>query len=235
MKMKKNFLSATLMVVFMLTATNSQAQSWADLLNKDNISKVVNAITGNTETIFYALFVGIFIYKELNLEKFKKCIVDSVKDLSVITMILAFSGIFSYGVVFDQLPKTLTTLLVGLTSNKYVLLLLILIMLTVFGMFMETTVITLIVTPILIPIITQYGIDPVHFGIIMMTIVTMGCSTPPVGVALYTCSNIMDCSVQETTKYSLPLFIAIMATLAICVFFPDLVLFLPNMIYGTSM
>ena len=185
--------------------------------------------------VFYALFVGIFIYKELNLEKFKKCIVDSVKDLSVITMILAFSGIFSYGVVFDQLPKTLTTLLVGLTSNKYVLLLLILIMLTVFGMFMETTVITLIVTPILIPIITQYGIDPVHFGIIMMTIVTMGCSTPPVGVALYTCSNIMDCSVQETTKYSLPLFIAIMATLAICVFFPDLVLFLPNMIYGTSM
>ena len=99
----------------------------------------------------------------------------------------------------------------------------------------EATVITLIVTPILIPIITQYGIDPVHFGIIMMTIVTMGCSTPPVGVALYTCSNIMDCSVQETTKYSLPLFIAIMATLAICVFFPDLVLFLPNMIYGTSM
>ena len=67
----------------------------------------------------------------------------------------------------------------------------------------------------------------------MMTIVTMGCSTPPVGVALYTCSNIMDCSVQETTKYSLPLFIAILATLAICVFFPDLVLFLPNMIYGT--
>ena len=61
--------------------------------------------------VFYALFVGIFIYKELNLEKFKKCIVDSVKDLSVITMILAFSGIFSYGVVFDQLPKTLTTLL----------------------------------------------------------------------------------------------------------------------------
>ena len=107
--------------------------------------------------VFYALVVGAFIYKELTLEKFKKCVIDSVKDLSVITMILAFSGIFSYGVVFDQLPKTLTTMLVGLTSNKYVLLLLILIMLTVFGMFMETTVITLIVTPILIPIITQYG------------------------------------------------------------------------------
>ena len=184
--------------------------------------------------VFYALVVGAFIYKELTLEKFKKCVIDSVKDLSVITMILAFSGIFSYGVVFDQLPKTLTTMLVSLTSNKYILLLLILIMLTVFGMFMETTVITLIVTPILIPIITQYGIDPVHFGIIMMTIVTMGCSTPPVGVALYTCSNIMGCSVEETTRYSIPLFVAILITVAMCVFFPKMVLFLPNLIYGAA-
>ena len=184
--------------------------------------------------VFYALFVGIFIYKELDLEKFKKCVVDSVKDLSVITMILAFSGIFSYGVVFDQLPKTLATFLVALTSNKIILLFLIILMLVVFGMFMETTVITLIVTPILLPVITQYGIDPVHFGIIMMTVVTMGCSTPPVGVALYTCSNIMDCSVEETTKYAIPLYIAILATLLICIFFPKLILFLPNLVYGTS-
>ena len=168
------------------------------------------------------------------MKKFKECLVSSVKDLSVTTMILAFSGIFSYGVVFDQLPATLTNILIAVTSNKYLLLFLVILMLVAFGMFMETTVITLIVTPILIPIITQYGIDPVHFGIIMMTIVTMGCSTPPVGVALYTCSNIMDCSVEETTKYSIPLFVAIMATLAICVFFPKLVLFLPNLIYGAS-
>lgn len=184
--------------------------------------------------VFYALFVGIFVYKELNWKTFKECLISSVKDLSVTTMILAFSGIFSYGVVFDQLPKTLTNMLVSLTDNKYLLLLLIILMLVVFGMFMETTVITLIVTPILIPIVTQYNIDPVHFGIIMMTVVTMGCSTPPVGVALYSCSNIMGCSVQETTKYSIPLYVAIAATLAIVIFFPDLILFLPNMIYGAS-
>lgn len=185
--------------------------------------------------VFYALFVGVFIYRELDLEKFQKCVVGSVKDLSVITMILAFSGIFSYGVVFDQLPKTLTNALISLTDSKYVLLLLVIIMLTVFGMFMETTVITLIVTPILVPVIMRYGIDPVHFGIIMMTIVTMGCSTPPVGVALYTCSDIMHCRVEETTKYSVPLFIAIGFTVLIAVLFPDLILFLPNLIYGTSM
>ena len=85
-------------------------------------------------------------------------------------------------------------------------------------MFMETTVITLIITPILLPVIRQFGIDPVHFGIVMMTTVTMGCSTPPVGVALYTCSSIMNCSVQETTRYAIPWFVAIFATLAVSVF-----------------
>ena len=172
--------------------------------------------------VFYALFVGGFV----------QCLISSVKDLSVTTMILAFSGIFSYGVVFDQLPATLTNILVAVTDNKYILLFLILLMLTIFGMFMETTVITLICTPILVPLIQQYGIDPVHFGIIMMTVVTMGCSTPPVGVALYTCSNIMGCSVEETTRYSMAYYVAIIVTLLVCIFLPQVVLFLPDLVYG---
>ena len=159
--------------------------------------------------IFYAFTIGAFVYKELTWDKFKTCVIDSVKDLSVITMILAFSGIFSYGVVYDQLPAVLAKALVGFTDSRIVLLWSIIILLTICGMFMETTVITLIITPILLPVIRQFGIDPVHFGIVMMTTVTMGCSTPPVGVALYTCSSIMNCSVQETTRYAIPWFVAI--------------------------
>lgn len=184
--------------------------------------------------VFYALFVGVFIYRELDWKTFMECTVDSVKDLAGITTVLAFSGVFSYGVVYDQLPKVLTAALLSLTSNSIVLIFLIILMLTVFGMFMETTVITLIVTPILIPVIQQFGIDPVQFGIIMMTTVTAGCSTPPVGVALYTCSSIMGCPVEETVKYSVPYYIAILVTLMICIFFPKLILFLPNLVYGVS-
>lgn len=184
--------------------------------------------------VFYALFIGIFIYKELTWESFVQTLTDSVKDMSVITLILGFSGIFSYGVVYDQLPAVLTDALVSMTSNPYVLIFLIIIMLTVFGMFMETTVITLIVTPILIPVIKQYGIDPVHFGIIMMTTVTLGCSTPPVGVALYTSASIMGCTVEDATKKAWPLYVAVLATLLICIFFPDLVLLLPNIVYGVQ-
>ena len=183
---------------------------------------------------FYAIFVGVFIYKELSWERFKETLIASVKDLSVITMILAFSGIFSYGVVFDQLPATLTEMLVSLTNNKYAMLMLIILMLLVFGMFMETTVITLIVTPILMPIIKKYGIDPVQFGIIMMTTVTFGCSTPPVGVALYTSASIMECSVGDVVKQSWPLYLAVLGELAVCIFWPNFVLFLPNMVYGVS-
>ena len=182
--------------------------------------------------IFYAFVIGAFVYKELTLEKFKQCVVDSVKDIAVTTMILAFSGIFSYGVVYDQLPAAIAGALVGFTDNRIVLLWAIVVILIVFGMFMETTVITLIITPILLPVATQFGIDPVHLGIIMMTTITMGCSTPPVGVALYTCSSIMNVPVQETTRYTWPWFIAIFATLAITIFFPQVVLFLPNLVYG---
>jgi TRAP-type C4-dicarboxylate transport system permease large subunit len=108
-------------------------------------------------------------------------------------------------------------------------------MLMVFGMFMETTVITLIVTPILMPIIQKFGIDPVQFGIIMMTTVTFGTSSPPVGVSLYTCSSIMGCSVGETVRQSWPLYLAVISTLMICIFFPKIILFLPNLVYGVAM
>lgn len=184
--------------------------------------------------VFYALFVGVVIYKELTWEKFKKTLRSSIVDISVTTLILGFSGIFSYGVVYDQLPKVLTDALLGLSSNPYIVLFLIIIMLLVFGMFMETTVITLIVTPILVPVVKSFGIDPVQFGIIMMTIVTFGCSTPPVGVALYSTSQIMGCSVQDTVKKSWPLYIAILMVVVVCIFCPKFVLFLPNLIYGAS-
>lgn len=184
--------------------------------------------------VFYALFVGVVIYKELSWETFLETLISSVRDISIITLILGFSGIFSYGIVYDQLPKILTGILLGLSANPYIVLLLIIVMLLVFGMFMETTVITLIVTPILVPVVKSFGIDPVQFGIIMMTIVTFGCSTPPVGVALYSTSQIMGCSVTDTVKKSWPLYIAIITVVIICVFCPKLILFLPNLIYGTS-
>lgn len=182
----------------------------------------------------YALVVGMFIYKELTWKTFLKTLQDSVKDVSVITIILAFSGIFGYGVVYDNLTTSIATFLVGITSNSTILLLLVILFLLFCGMFMETTVIALILTPILLPVMQSVGVDPVVFGMIMMTCVTFGVMTPPVGTALYTVSDIMECPIEETVKYGWPFYVAVILVVAFMVFFPDAVLFLPNLVYGVA-
>ena len=182
----------------------------------------------------YALFVGIVVHKELSKEALMQTLRDSVKDITVITIILAFSGVFGYGVVYDGITTTIATALTSITSNPTILLGIVILFLLICGCFMETTVIALILTPILLPVVQSVGIDPVVFGMIMMTTVTFGVMTPPVGTALYTCSDIMGCSIQETVKYGWPFYLAIVGVILFMVFFPDAVLFLPNLVYGAG-
>ena len=182
----------------------------------------------------YALFVGIVVHKELSKEALMKTLRDSVKDITVITIILAFSGVFGYGVVYDGITITIASALTSITSNPTILLGIVILFLLICGCFMETTVIALILTPILLPVVQSVGVDPVVFGMIMMTTVTFGVMTPPVGTALYTCSDIMGCSIQETVKYGWPVYLAIVGVILFMVFFPDAVLFLPNLVYGAG-
>lgn len=182
--------------------------------------------------VAYALFVGVVVYRELNWETFMVTMKDSVKDVTVITIILAFSGIFGYGVVYDDLTTTIAGGLVAITSNPTVLLVLVILFLLFCGMFMETTVIALILTPILLPVMQSVGVDPVVFGMIMMTCVTFGVMTPPVGTALYTTSDIMGCPVEETVKYGWPFYLAVILVVVFMVLFPQAVLWLPNLVYG---
>ncbi|TYP58815.1 tripartite ATP-independent transporter DctM subunit [Thermosediminibacter litoriperuensis] len=156
---------------------------------------------------------------------------DSAMDIGSIMLIIALSGIIGYGIVYDRVPQKLAEFLIGITANPILLQLIIVVFLMIAGMFVETTVLALLLTPILLPVVTSVGIDPVHFGVLMMTVVTMGIMTPPLGVALYTVSSLMECSPEETTKEAIPFFIAILAVVGIMIAFPDLVLFIPNLIF----
>ncbi len=180
----------------------------------------------------YAIFVGSVIYREMSLEVLVKTLRDSTKDIAIVTLILALSGIFGYGIVYDSIPQAMASGLLGITQNPTLMLSIIIALLLIMGMFMETTVITLLMTPILLPVVKQLGIDPVHFGVIMMTITTSGINTPPVGTALYTTSSIMGCSPEETTKAAMPFFIAVVMVVVILVIFPQISLWLPNLIFG---
>jgi TRAP-type C4-dicarboxylate transport system permease large subunit len=123
-------------------------------------------------------------------------------------------------------------MLIGITNNPSLMLIIIVLFLVVSGMFVDSNVNVLLLTPIFLPVIKKMGIDPVHFGILMMTIVTMGCMTPPVGTALYTVCQILDVPLEDYVKETLPFYFAVIVLVIVLIFIPDVVLFLPNLVYG---
>jgi tripartite ATP-independent transporter DctM subunit len=182
--------------------------------------------------VVYALLIGKFVYKELTWEKFKTALVTSLKDNGAIMLIVAFSGPFSYAITYVKLPVALSGFVFGITTNLQLLTLIILGFLFVAGMFLDSNVNFLLLTPIFLPMVQELGMDPVHFGVLMATMVTLGVMTPPIGSALYTVCGIINCPPEEYTKASLPFLFAVCLELSILVFLPEVVLFIPNLIFG---
>ncbi|MCF7934583.1 MAG: TRAP transporter large permease [Spirochaetia bacterium] len=182
--------------------------------------------------VVYALIIGRFVYKELTWEKFVAALKDSVIDNGAIILIIALSGIFGYALSLENVPGMIGTMLVSITTNPQLMLVIIVLFLFVAGMFIDSNVSILLLTPIFLPVIKNMGIDPVHFGILMMTIVTMGVMTPPVGTALYVVCQILDVPLQEYVRETLPFYGAVVLLVILLIFLPDLVMFLPNLIYS---
>lgn len=180
---------------------------------------------------FYSVFVGAFIYKELTVQSFLKALKDSIGDIGSIMMIVSLTALFGYGIPIDKIPQKMTAFITGITTNPALVLVLIIILLVFVGMFMEGSVVILLLTPILLPMCQSVGIDPVHLGLLMCVIVTMGVNTPPVGMSMYTVNTILDCSLQEYTKSMIPFLAAILLAIGLLAFFPDAVLFLPRLLY----
>lgn len=182
--------------------------------------------------VMYALLCGTVIYHELTIEGFVQSIKDSVVDTGGIILIISMSGIFSYALTVEQIPTVLGGMLLNVTDNPQLMMILIIIFLTLSGMVIDSNVNILLFTPLVLPVLQGMGVDPVHFGIIMMTIVTMGCMTPPVGTACYSVCDIMGCPISEYVKHSIPFFVAVIGLDILMVFMPNVILFLPNLIYG---
>ncbi|MGD9941119.1 MAG: TRAP transporter large permease [Clostridia bacterium] len=182
--------------------------------------------------VVYALFIGKFVYKELTWNRFKEALWDSVIDNGAIILIIALSGIFGYALSLENITGEIGRLLTTLTTNPQMMLIIIVFFLFLAGMLIDSNVIVLLLTPIFLPIVTKLGIDPVHFGIIMMTIVTMGVMTPPVGTAVYIVCGILNAPLEEFMKDSWPFFTAVIILVLVLIFIPQVVLFLPNLVYG---
>lgn len=184
--------------------------------------------------VFYAILVGALVYHEFTIKGFMVALRTAMMDTAAVMLIVTLSGPFSYAVTYVNLPAALASFIFGITENAELLVIIILIFLFVAGMFLDSNVNFLLLTPIFLPMVKELGVDPVHFGVLMATIVTMGVMTPPVGSALYTVCGILDCPVEEYTKEALPFFAAIMIEMIVLVFFPQVVLFIPNLVYGPT-
>ncbi len=180
--------------------------------------------------VLYAMIIGLFVYREMTWNSIWDVLKQSVGDIGMIMLIIMLSSMLGYAIIFDQVPQKMSSFLVTLSDNPTIIMFLILGFLVISGMFVESTVLVLLLTPIFVPIITHIGYDPVHFGILMMSLVTMGSMTPPVGVAMFTVCGLLKCPTRSYVVESLPFAFTIIVVVAILVFIPDVVLFLPSVL-----
>ncbi len=182
----------------------------------------------------YALAVGLLIYRELTWEKFLSAVKNTILDIGMIMFLIALSALISYGIKWEMIPQLLTELLLSISDNPNVITAVILVFLLLLGMVIDSTVIILLLTSILVPIMQQIGVDLVYFGVVMVLTCAIGLLTPPVGVAMYSVCSIMECSVGEYMQKSWPFLLALVMLIALLTFFPAVILFLPNLIFGLA-
>ncbi|MEW6424742.1 MAG: TRAP transporter large permease [Bacillota bacterium] len=180
----------------------------------------------------YAAVVGIWAYRELTWERFKRALEGTIIDIGAVMFLIALSGIFGYGIVWERIPEVIAGFMLGISGNPHVLLLIIIAFLLLAGMFIDGSVLILMLTPIFLPIAMKLGLDPVHFGLIFVIAITIGNVTPPVGAAMYAVCSIVDCPLEDYMKETLPFLVAVVLVTVLLIYLPDLVLFVPNLIFG---
>ncbi|HKM06797.1 MAG TPA: TRAP transporter large permease [Sphaerochaeta sp.] len=182
--------------------------------------------------VVYAFIIGKFVYKEMTLKGLWEVTKTTLSDNGVILFIIMTSSILGYGIIYDKVPQAMAGFITGISNNPHIIMLVVCAFVFVAGMFMEGTVNTLLLTPIFLPIVKNLGVDPVHFGIVFMTTVTLGGMTPPVGTAMYSACAILECPIDEYTRESLPFFAVILLEIAFLIFFPGFFMWLPNLVFG---
>jgi tripartite ATP-independent transporter DctM subunit len=178
--------------------------------------------------VVYSLGLA-FIYREVGIKDLPDILISAVKTTSIVMLLIAASITLSWVMTFGHLPQSVSEFMLGLSDNKIVILIIINLILLFVGMFMDMTPAILIFTPILLPVVTQLGIHPVHFGIIMVMNLCIGICTPPVGTLLFVGISIAGTTIEKMIKPLLPLFIGMIIVLLIVTFWPELSLWLPRL------
>lgn len=180
--------------------------------------------------VFYAMVVGIFVYKELKVKQMFSVLVNCAKSTGQVLIVVAFASLFTWIITVNQIPQQISAYLSNSIHSKIVLLLVINIILLIAGTFIDTTSALVIFAPLFIPLVQGFGVDLIHFGLIMAVNLTIGMCTPPLGVCLFVSGSIAKISLKQQMRDLLPMISVLIVVLLIVTYFPQTVLFLPNLI-----
>lgn len=183
-------------------------------------------------TVLYVILVGVFAYGTLRLADLPKLLQETALDTASVMLMICAASAFGFYLAWERLPPQMAAWLVSLTKDPVLLLLMINVMLIALGTAVEGTSALIILTPIFVPILVKLGIDPVHFGIVLVTNLTIAGVTPPVGQMMFISSQVLKVPMDDYTVEVLPFLGAMLVVLVLLTLFPQLSLWLPNLVYG---
>lgn len=193
---------------------------------------IVTATEGAALAVVAALFISGVIYREFDVRALYKALIDSGTQTAVVMLLVAASYLIGGFLTEAQLPQQLAQAIGGLTTNKYLILLMLNIAFLILGMFLHSAAAIILVVPIVMPMVLAAGIDPVHFGLVVTLNLAIGQQTPPVASVLIAACSIAKSDIWETTKVNLPFIGALLALLMVCTYLPGISLALVHLIYG---
>lgn len=191
------------------------------------LSGIFTANESASIAVLWAFFVTMFIYRDYQWRDLPRLVHRTVKTVTIVMILIGFAACFGYLMTLMQIPMKVTAFFTSVSDNKYVILMLINVMLLILGTLMDMSPLILIVTPILLPVVKMLGIDPVHFGMIMMVNLGIGLITPPVGTVLFVGSAVAKLPIGVVTRAALPFFVALFIVLMAVTYIPALSLWLP--------
>mgnify|MGYP001175242471 CR=1 FL=1 len=192
---------------------------------------IFSATEAGAMAVVFALFLGLVIYREMKMKHMAEAIVETVKTSASILLIIAAGSAFGWILTLEQVPQTLTGFMLEYVSSPTMFFLIVLVFLLIIGMFVEGNVALVILTPLFMPMLQAYQIDPVHFGIFFIMCLSIGTLTPPVGTIMIATSAITGTKIEDFVKDSLPFLALLIVVTLLIAFIPSISLWLPNMLF----
>lgn len=196
------------------------------------LSGIFTATESAAIACVYAFFITFFVYREIPISRMSKILYNSLKTLALVLGLIAAANAFGWMLAYLKVPTLATNALLSITNNRILLLLLINVLVLLLGCIMDMAPLILILTPILLPVVTQLGMSPIHFGVMLILNLAIGLCTPPVGSALFVGCAVGKISIEKVTRSLLPFYATMVIVLLLITFIPDLVMFVPNMFMG---